>query len=181
MITRKMQFVLALSLIQAGLVYGETYKCRSSDGRVEYLDRPCQTGSVTVSTSESRAALLPIQSGVTYQTNSQNTYQESLDAMFNEAIGAGDLRRAKELALTPKHWAQIRVAETPRAKTSAEIQSEMASSSECQQAKRSYEIEAGAYNPKKEFLNAKKRVMYSACGMREPDSIDINNTVNVYR
>lgn len=179
MTVSNMRVALVFFLIQASLVYGETYQCRSSGGRVEFLDRPCPVGSVTERVSET---VFPAsQSGMPVQTNSQNAYQRTLDRMVDEAIGIGDLRRAKELALTPGHWSKIREAETPKQKTSAEIQAAQASSEECKQAKRSYELEAGAIKQEKESIDAKKRFMYSACGMSEPNSINLNNTVNVGR
>jgi hypothetical protein len=173
------KIALALVISQASLAYGETYKCRSSAGHIQYSDSPCPSGNTIESVSEAR--ITTNQRVVPVQESNQGTYAKALDGMVDEAIGSGDLRRAKELAITPAHWSKIRMAETPRPKTSAEIQAEMANSEKCEHAKRSYEIEANSHKQVQESIDAKKRVMYSACGMREPDSTNINNTVNVYR
>lgn len=45
----------------------------------------------------------------------------------------------------------------------------------CEQARRSYDIEAGAFKQNKAAIEAKRSAMYGACGMREPTRIEINN------
>lgn len=180
MITKMIGFVLVFFLTQANLVYGETYKCRSSDGRIMYSGTLCPTGSVTVSATETA---LTSQSVVPIQTNSPNVHMINLDMMVDEAIGTGDLMRARELALTPEHWAKIRVAETPKQKTSTEIKAEQAYSEDCRDAKSRYKMSvmAGGFPQNKELIDANKLLMYSACGMSEPNSTSINTTVNVVR
>lgn len=159
--------------------YAEIYKCRNDKGGTEFSDKPCRVGSVTVSISEN---LYPsTQSSFQPQTNSPNAYQSTLDHMVDEAIGTGDLRRAKELALTSDHWEKIRLAETPTQKSDAELKIQQANSDECSQAKRSYQLEAGAIRQNESLINSKKRLMYSACGMAEPNSVNIRNSVKVYR
>ncbi len=151
--------VLIFFLIQAGLVYGETYKCRHSSGHVEFTDKPCPDKSVTESISPT---VFPTdQSGVAGQTNNQNKHMGTLGQRADEA-------RARVMA-----------AGTPKQMTSAEIQAEQASSQGCTSAKRSYEIEAGSFKQNKESIDASKRFMYSACGMTEPNSINLNNTINL--
>lgn len=175
------RLVLLSSLFQVSLVYGETYKCRSfPNSRVEYTSQPCPNGSITESVSTT--VFLTNQPSVDKKENSSNPHQKTLDRLVDEAITRGNLRQAKELAVTSEQWEKIRKAETPKDKTSAEIQAEIASSENCKLAKRSYEVEA--FTPRfqnQESIDAKKRIMYSACVMREPDSINLNNTVNVYR
>lgn len=174
-----MRFALVVFLMQAGLVYGETYKCRHASGRVEFTDKPCPEKSTTENVS---ATAFPAdQPSVAGPANSRNVHLKTLDSLVSEAIGRGDLRSARELATTPEHWSKIHEAEAPRQKTSAEIQAEIANSEECKRAKRNYELEAGLVKQEKESIDAKKRFMYSACGMQEPNSVNVNNTVNVVK
>lgn len=44
---------------------------------------------------------------------------------------------------------------------------------ECKQAKRSYEVLASSYAPKKKELEARRSEMFIACGQKEPDTIII--------
>lgn len=48
-------------------------------------------------------------------------------------------------------------------------------SEECRQARRSYDIEAGSMTQTKSTVEAKRSAMYGACGMREPDRVEITN------
>lgn len=48
-------------------------------------------------------------------------------------------------------------------------------SEECRQARRSYDIEAGSMTRTKSTVEAKRSAMYGACGMREPDRVEITN------
>lgn len=52
-------------------------------------------------------------------------------------------------------------------------------SEECRQARRSYDIEAGSMTRNKSTVEAKRSAMYGACGMREPDRVEINNRYEV--
>lgn len=169
----QMMFALVFLFIQTNLVYGETYKCRGSNGRIEYRDHPCSANSATESVSKpvfttTGVPVQPNQSEVAVQTNSSNANMRDLDVMVDEAIGTGNLRRAKELALTSEHWAKIRAAQTPKQKSDAEIKVEQASSEECKQAKRAYDLEAGAIKPNSAQIDAKESLMHIACGAREP-------------
>lgn len=157
-------------------VYGQTYnKCHDAQGNTSFTDRPCPAGSYNEMTIE--AAFPP--SGNQSHSSEASSSQRSLDMKVSEAIGSGDLRRAKELALTPEHWEKIRVAERGVPKTEADAQAEMRDSIECKQATRSYDVEARfADDFSKKLVDAKKHSMYLACGIKEPTSININNTVN---
>lgn len=156
--------------------YGQTYnKCRDSRGNVSFTDRPCPAGSWNEMTVES--VYPPDSVAAPSGAENSNSSQRYLDMKVNEAIGTGDLRRAKELALTPEHWEKIRAAEKPtkESKSEAEIQAEMADSEKCKMAKRDYELAAWkADSFSGNFVAAKKRIMYSACGMKEPTSVNIN-------
>lgn len=61
-------------------------------------------------------------------------------------------------------------------RTESDLQAERADSRECEQAKRSYDIEAGSMTRSRSTVAAKESAMRSACGMREPD----RTTINVY-
>ena len=156
--------------------YGQAYnKCRDSLRNVSFTDRPCPADSRIEMTVE--PAYPPSSVTAPSGAGNSNSSQRYLDMKVDEAIGTGDLRRAKELALTPEHWEKIRAAETPtkKSKNEAEIQAEMADSEKCKMAKRDYELAAWkADSFSGGFVASKKRIMYSACGMKEPTSVNIN-------
>lgn len=57
-------------------------------------------------------------------------------------------------------------------RTDADLRAEQSRSRECQQATRSYELSANSI--KKTGVDQKRQAMYAACGMREPEQININ-------
>lgn len=60
-------------------------------------------------------------------------------------------------------------------RTQADLQAERADSRACERAKRSLDIEVNSMRSTPESVSAKRASMRSACGMREPDNIQINN------
>ncbi|WP_420094145.1 hypothetical protein [Parazoarcus communis] len=51
----------------------------------------------------------------------------------------------------------------------------------CEQARRSYDIEAGSLMQNRAAIEAKRSAMYGACGMREPTRIEIRNEYRTLR
>lgn len=104
-----------------------------------------------------------------------------LDAKVAEAIGSGDLRGARALAVTPEHWRMIAEAEQQlrrpvTGKTDADLRAEAKNSRECESAQWSYDLAASANSSKRATVEAARSKMYSACGMNEPNNED-NRTV----
>lgn len=140
---------------------------------IVFTDKPCPVNSVTESVSET---VFPASQAVEAdQSKGKDAHIKNLDRLVDEAIGTGDLRLAKELALTSEHWAKIQMAETPKEKSRAQIHSEQADSEKCKMALRAYELQAGDTKQEPELIDAKKRSMYLACGMPEPNSVNVYN------
>lgn len=178
-----MKFTLGLAIavvisVSTGSAFAQTvYKCKTPSGGTVFSDAPCSSGAQQ-------------EKAVTY-TAPTNTYQaapnevpiresRTLDAKVAEAIGSGDLSKAKTLALTPLHWQMISEAEQRAqmpvtGRTSADVRAEARTSQECKAAERHYEIEAGSISKNYAQIDAAKHRMYSECGMNEPTNININN------
>lgn len=59
--------------------------------------------------------------------------------------------------------------------TASSEQSSRIDTRACEQARRSYDIEAGSMTSNKATVEAKRSAMYGACGMQEPTRIEITN------
>lgn len=177
--------VLAAALIAAaGSSFAQTtYRCKTPSGGTAFSDAPCAGGakqeSVTVGAATENQNRAPeVAGGV------RNSNAALLDAKVAEAIGSGDLTRAKSLALTPQHWQMISDAEQRgrmpvTGRTSADLRAEARNSSECKDAERSYDVEASSIRQNGAQIGAAKRRMYSACGMDEPTSINVENRTTI--
>lgn len=60
-------------------------------------------------------------------------------------------------------------------RTESDLQAERADTQACKEAKWSLEIEAGSMTRSKTSVASKEAAMRSACGMREPDRVEIHN------
>lgn len=147
-------------------VHGQVYKCIGMDQQVIYSDSPCANGhgeivtDITVAVPDS-----PVE-------DNRNRIMRQLDDAVISALLANDLVRAKALSTTAQHRAWIMEAEKELAsqpqKSEATLKAEMASSTACRKAKASLEAEANASYSNHEVLEARKSLMYAACGVVEP-------------
>lgn len=165
---------LALLLAFAAPAHAEVYKCQDQDGKIVYSDAPCKSGTQTVTDIP---VTIPDADAANHSESSALARQ--MDTAVKTAIADGDLHRAQALATTREHWDWIAAAkreanETPiLGRTEADLSAERGDSQACQQAIRSYELEASSSFDEPEALNAKKSIMHAACGIKEP--LEANN------
>jgi hypothetical protein len=159
-------FLLPLFLIFSASANAQVYKCKGANQQVVYSDSPCGKDHIEVVTDI-----------MMFDPNSpaedgRSRVMRQLDSAVISAIDANDLTRARALATTQEHktWvaqAEKEVASQPQ-KSEATLKAELASSSACENAKRKLEAEANASFSNPEVLDARKSLMYAACGVVEP-------------
>lgn len=86
--------------------------------------------------------------------------RRQLDAAVSAAIARGDFRHAREMAVTAEHWQWISEAQS----NSGGSGKSRASSQECKEARRSYEVAAGMYKRSRSEIAAKRESVRVACG-----------------
>lgn len=169
--------LLAFTVALPMSALSQTYKCKTPSGGTTFSDIPCQGGT------RQERVIPGGQSEPQYQVP-QNGNARLLDAKVAEAIGTGDIGKAKGLAVTTEHWRMIAEAEQrPRqgvvtGRTDADLRAEAKNSQECKSAQRSYDVEASSIQRNGAAINAAKHAMYSACGMTEPTVIDNRTVIN---
>lgn len=167
-------FAFALLLAFAAPANAQVYKCQSADEKIVYSDVPCKSGTQTVTD-------IPVTVPGNASANSAESaaLARQMDSAVKSAIADNDLHRAQALATTREHWDWIAAAkreanQTPGlGRTEADLSAERGDSQACQQAIRSYELEASSTFDEPEALNAKKSIMHAACGIKEP--LEVNN------
>lgn len=195
----KLLLVFLCAALLSSLAFGQTYyKCRGPAGRASYADVPCAKGwsEEQVVSEYKRPAppqryVQPQQDAAPPQYAQQPQYvppQKSsdarmLDAKVAEALGTGDFRRAKGLALTSEHWQMIAAAEqrinqAVTGRTDADLRAELGKSQECKSAQRSYDIESSSIARNGAAINAAQQRMYAACGITPPTVVENRTIVN---
>ncbi|HEX5539425.1 MAG TPA: DUF4124 domain-containing protein [Methylophilaceae bacterium] len=163
-ITLTFSLLLAFS---ASAAAAGVYKCQSQSGKVIYSDVPCKSGTQTLTD-------IPVTTPDSAVTTSSSTMlTRQMDAAVKSAIANNDLQRAQALASTPQHWAWIAEARqqadqaTTTGRTEADLSAEKGNSQACQQAMRSYELEADSSFDEPGRLAAKRSLMHAACGIQD--------------
>ena len=106
------------------------------------------------------AALLFATAPIQAQASSQ-----ALDAAVLRAINSGDMRHARDLAVTPQHWEWINGSSTPaRRPTYMETRQKMANSAACKDAQRSAQLAANMINPDWSSVATARESARIACG-----------------
>lgn len=141
----------AVAAFIAAPATAQVYRCTDdTTGKVIYADTPCQRSAA--------GGVVPIE---------QNTLDTS-----------GSREQALKLeikALRQRVDALESGAAAPRyGRTESDLHAERADSFACQQAKRSLDIEAGSGTSTRASVEAKAAAMRIACGVREPDRVEIN-------
>jgi hypothetical protein len=158
--------LLPLLWVFSASANAQVYKCKGANQQVVYSDSPCAKGHVEVITD-----IMVFDPGSPAE-DGQSRVMRQLDNAVIAAINANDMTRAKALATTPEHKAWVAQAEKELAnqpqKSEATLKAEMASSSACENAKRNLEAEANSSFSNPDVLNARKSLMYTACGVVEP-------------
>jgi hypothetical protein len=146
--------IVLAALLASPAAEAQIYKCMDpTTKRINFTDRPCAEGE-----KAEQIEVLP---------NTVDTSGSREQVLLHEmATLQARLRQAEQAAATP-----------PR--SGAELQAERVDSHACAQARRAYELEAGAFKNNPDAIDAKRAAMYGLCGLREPDRVDIRQEVVV--
>ncbi|NMG71169.1 DUF4124 domain-containing protein [Parazoarcus communis] len=141
-------FALAAPLAQA-----QVYKCLDQKtGETAYSDIPCS---------------------ISARTQAVNTEPNVIDAS-----GSREQALKKEIDALRDELRVHKSSASASNRSQADLQAERIDSRACEQARRSYDIEAGSLKQNKAAIESKRAAMYGACGMQEPDKVEINNTIS---
>lgn len=158
--------LMSLLMVFTNTTHAAVYKCQTANDQIVYTDTPCEAGNKEIAME----VISPSAQGI--DTASKASIMRQLDAAVKSAIAANEMTRAGALATTTEHkeWIAAAMKENARQtfKSPAELREEKASSAECAAAKRKLEAETDARFSDPAVLNAKKSLMYAACGILEP-------------
>ncbi|MDO9597010.1 MAG: DUF4124 domain-containing protein [Azoarcus sp.] len=131
----------------------QVYKCKEdSTGKVTFSDVPCHGKNAG---------------------GSVNLHENTLDTS-----GSREQALKREIRDLQERMDSYEAAGSSRSqygRTESDLQAERADSHACKQAKWSLDIEAGSMTRNKASVASKEAAMRSACGMREPDRVEIHN------
>ncbi len=145
--------LLGLSVLLSG--QARVYRCEDASGAVRFSDVPCARGEV----------------GADYEVR-PNTVDTS---------GAREQMLKRQVQSLQDQLEQQRTAPSGvDGRSPSDLQAERVDPAACELAARAYEDEAGSMFSDKGSIEAKRAAMYGACGMREPDKVEINvnNSIN---
>lgn len=149
-----MRILTVMMLLTSTVAQAQVYKCVGPDGRPAFSDRPC---------------------GASYRSCQVDSRPNSIDTSgAREQALKRENERLREQLATERTRAQVPSGPVI-GRTRADLEAEKSNSRECAIAKRNYEFAASSIANKGGEVAAAKRGMYSACGMREPDNIIVNN------
>jgi len=159
------------------------YKCKDAKGNVSFSNVGCGTNTTPTITNIKSTRSTPsfgnsAQNSVEANMGTEPPHTRQLDSLVKAAIVSGDMRRARDLAVTTKHWEWIDEAQKNAqtrpviGRTEADLRAEKSGTLECQQAKRSLDLESSS----KEAIDTKRRLMYEACGMEVPAEVNVDNS-----
>lgn len=145
---------LCAALLLASLsAHAQVYKCREDGtGKVTYSDAPCH--------GRHSGQYLDLKDNTLDTSGSR---EQAMRSQMRDMQGQIDRLERRG---TPQQ---------PVGRTQADLQAERADSTACERARRSLEIEAGSMTRNKATVESKEAAMRSACGLREPDRVEINN------
>lgn len=184
-----MQYIVLVLMMLIGIspVGAESlYKCKDAKGNVSFSNVGCGANAIQTSLEVRSTRSIPssnnaAQGGGEANAGSESTYTRRLDSLVKEAIVSGDMRHARDLALTEKHWGWITEAQKNAqsqpvtGRTAADLRAEKSGTQACQHAKRSLDLESSST----EAIDTKRRLMYEACGMESPVEVNVDNTRTV--
>lgn len=174
--------LLALPLLVfAASANAQVYKCEGPNG-VTYSDAPCKSGKQTVTE-------IPANLTGTAPVDGQSgtpSLKQQMDQAVKAAIAANDMQRARALASGREHHEWIAAATRSTSppvilgRTEADLSAEQGGTIACEQARRSYELEASSSFVEVETLQAKRSIMNAACGIKEPITADYGISSRTY-
>jgi len=165
----------------ADLAHAQIYRCEEMNGQVSYSDRPCVAAR--------RQIVTDIPTSHPVATSNEAALSRDLDAAVRRAIASGNLTHAEQLATTSQRRAWIQEAKSLNqnapsivgnrpvvGRTEADLAAEKGGASECENARRNYEVEASAFKQGQGSLDARRTMMYAACGIKEPTRVEVDNS-----
>ncbi|WP_374682374.1 DUF4124 domain-containing protein [Accumulibacter sp.] len=167
--------LLVVSVAMSSTAIGQTYyKCKTPSGGTAFSDAPCSGGDREQQVFQGSVQAYPNPREVARTPDRETSM---LDAKVAEALATRDFSKAKSLAVTEKQWQMVSDAEQRYERRDDELRAESRRSQDCERAQWSYDLAAGSNSSTGATIGAAKRRMYSACGMREPDTTTtiINN------
>lgn len=149
----KAVLLLGLSVLLSG--QARVHRCEDASGAVRFSDVPCVRGEV----------------GAEYEVR-PNTIDTS---------GAREQILKRQVQSLQDQLEQQRMTRSGvDGQTRPDLQTERVDPAACERAARAYEDEAGSMFSDKGSVEARRAAMVGACGMREPDKVEINvnNSIN---
>lgn len=143
-------FLIAVLLSSGNASAQQVFKCLNSVGKVEFSDVPCQ-GARTGGRVEAQG--------------------NSIDSSGSREL---QLRFENERLKEQLREQERRAASAKGSRTQQDLQAERVDSFACEKAKRDYEVTANSNSSNASIVQAKRSMMYGACGMREPDNKIVN-------
>lgn len=149
----------ALCALLAGggqLAAQQVYKCVTPSGGLRYADAPCAP-------AESARTIVLV-------ANTLDTAVARESALQQENERLREQLRSAQAGAVPADPAAVTATSTVAAPADADaVLAQRIDSVACQRAKRDYEVTASSTANTKAIIEAKRSMMYGACGMREPD------------
>jgi hypothetical protein len=152
------QKILRWTVVGATLAVGihaasaqSVYKCMSPSGKVLYADAPCAKPDVSSTVSVQPNALGAAEYG-------DRLLRQEIDTLRAQLRAARQSGAAPQAAATPVDTI-VHAGPAPLAIDGVA----------CTRAKRDYEVTASSSANTRAIIDAKRSMMYGACGLREPD------------
>lgn len=164
-IIRSMAVVAMSFLFWTDLTFAQTvYRCKDNKGGVTFRDSPCQ--------GHAREEVMDIQPNILNRSGDRERQLELENKLLKQQL--------QNQATTQPQQSQTQQA--PQ-RTPADLQAQQIDTIKCERARRDYEVTASSTANSPQIIEAKRSMMYGACGMSEPNRTDIRirNSVNVFR
>jgi hypothetical protein len=149
---------MGLALFAMSAAQAQILKCVDAKGNVEFSNQSCQKGWT-------RQELAIKENTV----NSSGAREQALlleNQRLKEQLQKSQAETAAQASAPPGAPAAPILSE-------ADLQAQRLRSGACDDAARRYELAAGSISPQLELIAARRSGMFAACGIREPDSVQI--------
>jgi hypothetical protein len=153
--------VLALGLGLPASGQAQILKCVDAKGNVEFSNQSCQKGWT--------------RQELTLKDNTVNSSGAREQALILENQRLKEQLEKQQAQTAASASAQA----APAPLTEADLAAQRLKSADCDNAARRYEIAAGSIAPAQAVIAARRSAMFAACGIREPDGVNINTNVLV--
>ncbi len=150
---------IGLALLAASAGQAQILKCVDTKGNVEFSNQSCQKGWT-------RQELALKENTV----NSSGAREQAL-LLENQRLKDQLQKSQAEAAAAPTH--PPAAAPAAPVLTEADLQAHRQRSPGCEDAARRYELAAGSIAPVPDLIAARRSTMFAACGIREPDNLQV--------